>query len=182
MTPSSRQSSSTVRKCCSASVSVGAISAPWKPLLDRAQQRVERDHRLARADVALEQPLHRHRAGEVAVDLGDRPLLVRGQLERQRLAVARDQLAGLAERGRDLLLALARPAREAELEQEQLVERKAPATLLRLLERPRTVQRVERVGARAEDARVLQPRRERVRVVARRARARGRRARASAAA
>ena len=29
--------------------------------LDRAQQRVQRDHRLPRADVALEQPLHRHR-------------------------------------------------------------------------------------------------------------------------
>ena len=52
--------------------------------LDRAQERVERDDRLPRPDVALEQPLHRHRAREVAVDLGDRLLLVLGELERQR--------------------------------------------------------------------------------------------------
>ena len=57
--------------------------------LDRAQERVERDDRLAGADVALEQALHRRRAREVGVDLGDRLLLVLGQLERQRGAVAR---------------------------------------------------------------------------------------------
>ena len=44
--------------------------------LDRAQQRVERDHGLARAHVALQQPLHRRAAGEVVVELGDRALLV----------------------------------------------------------------------------------------------------------
>ena len=38
---------SIVRKCCSARVSVGAIRAPCRPL-DRAQERVERDHCLAR--------------------------------------------------------------------------------------------------------------------------------------
>ena len=101
-TPSSAQSPSIVRKCCSASVSVGAISAPWRPCLDRAQERVERDDGLARADVALEQPLHRHRAREVGVDLARSPCSWCGrQLERQRLAVARDQLARLAERRRD---------------------------------------------------------------------------------
>ena len=41
--------------------------------LDRAQERVERDHRLAGADVALEQPLHRRRAREVGVDLARSP-------------------------------------------------------------------------------------------------------------
>ena len=78
-----------MRKCCSASVSVGAISAPRRPALDRAQQRVERDDGLARADVALEEPLHRTRLRQVGVDLRDRLLLVLRQLERQQLAVAR---------------------------------------------------------------------------------------------
>ncbi len=59
--------------------------------LDRAQQRVERDRGLPRADVALEQPLHRHAAREVGVDLGDRPLLVLGEGERERGAVAGDR-------------------------------------------------------------------------------------------
>ena len=60
--------------------------------LDRPEQRVERDRRLARADVALEQPLHRRRPGEVGVDLGDRVLLRGRERERQRLAVAGDEL------------------------------------------------------------------------------------------
>ena len=51
--------------------------------LHRPQQRVERDHGLAGADVALQEPLHRRRLRQVEVDLGDRPLLVLGQLERQ---------------------------------------------------------------------------------------------------
>ena len=57
--------------------------------LDGAQQRRERDDGLAGADVALQQPLHRRRPREVAVDLGDRPLLRVGERERQHLAVAR---------------------------------------------------------------------------------------------
>ena len=79
---------STVRKCCSASVSVGAISAPCRPASTARSSAYERDGRLARADVALEQPLHRRRARQVAVDLGDRPLLRVGERERQHLAVA----------------------------------------------------------------------------------------------
>ena len=133
--------------------------------LDRAQERVERDDRLAGADVALEQPLHRRRAGEVAVDLRDRLLLVLGQRERKRRAVALDQLARLAERRRDLLLALARAAGEPELEHEQLVEREPPPPRLRLLERPRPVQRVERVGAPRQPLALLQPGRQRVGLV-----------------
>ena len=45
---------------------------PLTPGLDSAQQRVERDDRLARADVALEQPLHRAGPAEVGVDLARR--------------------------------------------------------------------------------------------------------------
>src|SRR5690349_9914615 len=46
-------------------------------VLHRSEKRIERDDRLARADVALQEPLHRSRAREVAVDLADRLLLVR---------------------------------------------------------------------------------------------------------
>ena len=101
-------------------------------VLDRAQQRVERDDRLARADVALQQPLHRHRALEVGVDLARRLLLVRRERERQRLAVALDQLAGRAERRRERALALGGAARDADLEQQQLLEREPLPARLRL--------------------------------------------------
>ncbi len=47
------------------------------PGLDRAEKRIERDHGLPRADVALEEAPHRLRPAEVGVDLGDRLLLVR---------------------------------------------------------------------------------------------------------
>ena len=43
-------------------------------VLDRPQERVERDDRLPRADVALQEPLHRPLIGEVAADLrGSQP-------------------------------------------------------------------------------------------------------------
>ena len=74
-----------VAKCCSASVSVGAISAACAPLLDRAQHRVERDDGLARADLAHQQPLHRAVAREVVVDGLHRVALVVGGRERQRV-------------------------------------------------------------------------------------------------
>ncbi len=117
------------------------------PVLDGAQQRVERDDRLPGADVALQQPLHRHGTGEIRVELADRLLLPGGELEREQLAVARDQLAGRAERRGDRLLRLAAAARDSDLEQEQLVEREPPPTCFRLLAARRAVQRPERVEA-----------------------------------
>ena len=138
---------------------------PLVAALDRAKQRIERDRGLPGADVPLEQPLHRRRAGEVAVDVRDRPLLVLGQHERQRRAVALEQPAGIAERGRDLVLALACPAGEAELEQEQLVEGEPPSPLLRLLQRARAVERVQRVGAPRQPFPLLQAGRQRVGLV-----------------
>src|SRR5262245_22422111 len=116
---------------------------PLVAVLDPTEQRVQRDRRLPGADVALEQPLHGRRKGEVTVDVGDRALLVLGQLEGQRSPVAIEQPAGLTERRRDLLLALARASRQPELEQEQLVEREAASALLRLLERTWTVESEE---------------------------------------
>ena len=84
------------------------------------------------------------------------------QLEGQRAAVALDQLAGLGQRGRDLLLALGRPARERQLEDEQLVEREPASPLLRLVERARPVQSSERVAPERQPAFCLQGGRKRV--------------------
>ena len=113
--------------------------------LDRTQERVERDDGLARADVALQQALHRRRSRKVAVDLGDRLLLVLGQLERERGAVAVDQLPRLREGRGDRLLALGGPAGERELEHEQLVEGEPLSALLGFVERSRLVHGHERV-------------------------------------
>ena len=73
-------------------------------VLDRAQQGVERDDRLAGADVTLQQTLHRCRAREVEVDLRDRALLVLGQLERQHAAIPADERSRLGQRSRDSVL------------------------------------------------------------------------------
>ncbi len=130
--------------------------------LDRAQQRVQRHDGLARADVPLEQALHRRRPREVGVDLRDRLLLVLGQLERQRVPVAADQLARLGERSGDLLLALGRAPGERQLQHEQLVEGEPLPPLLGLFERARLVDRRQGVAAERQPALRLQPRRERV--------------------
>ena len=53
---------------------------------------------------------------------GDRRLLVLGQLERENSPVAVDQLPGLGQRDRDLVLPLGGSAGESELEHEQLAE------------------------------------------------------------
>ncbi len=114
-------------------------------VLDRAQQRVERDDRLPGADVALQQPLHRDGADEVAVDLGDRPFLVLGQRERELLPVARDELAGAIEGDGDRVV-IAR-MRDDELQREELVECEPPARLLRLRLRLGEVNREQRIAS-----------------------------------
>ena len=86
-------------------------------LLDGAQERVQRDNRLPGADVALQEPLHRHAAGEIGVELADRLLLVRSERERQRLPVADDQISRLAERRGDRRLPLAGASRQHHLQQ-----------------------------------------------------------------
>ena len=58
------------------------------PGLDRAEHRHQRDQRLARPDIALQQPQHRHRLRHVAADFLDHPGLRAGQRVRQ------PQLAG----------------------------------------------------------------------------------------
>ena len=88
-------------------------------------------------------PLHRRRLREVAIDVADRLLLPLREHERQRVPVALDQLAWRAERRRDLRRPLAAPAREADLEDEQLVEGETLAGGLGVVERVRAVDRVQ---------------------------------------
>ena len=135
------------------------------PVLDGAQERVERDDRLAGADVALQQPLHRRRALEIDVDLAHDLLLVRRERERQRLAVALDQLAGLAERRCERALALRRAARDADLQQEQLLEREPLPPDLRLVLGLRMVEHEERVALQRQCLAVAELGRQRVEVV-----------------
>ena len=125
---------------------------PLQPVLDRAEQRVKSDDRLAGADVALEEPLHRCRAREVGVDLRDRAPLVRRELEGQHVEVARGELARRAERRRPLRLALACAPREPELEHEQLVEGQPRAGPLGLVEGLRAMQRVQGVRLQRQRA------------------------------
>jgi hypothetical protein len=63
------------------------------PALHRDQERRDRNDGLARADLTLEQPVHRHRAREVALDHVERRVLVRGELVGQGVEEAGQQLA-----------------------------------------------------------------------------------------
>ena len=119
-------------------------------VLDRTQQRVQRDDGLAGADVALQQPLHRHGSRQVGVELADRGLLVRRERERKRLAVTPDQLARVAEPRRESALPFARATRDSDLEQEELVEREPTSARLSLLARARAVKCPERIGPRRQ--------------------------------
>ena len=71
------------------------------------QHGVDGHHRLAAAHVALQQPVHRQRAGHVGGDLGDRLLLPGGQLEGKQPADAGVDLGrGLQRRGLPLVVLL----------------------------------------------------------------------------
>ena len=118
---------------------------PLTAALDGAEERVERDDRLARADVSLQEPLHRDGAREVTVDLPDRLLLVRRERERQGLAVAMDEVAGLGERRGKRPLALGRAPRDPDLEDEQLLEGEPLPSRFGLAEVAWPVHRRERV-------------------------------------
>ena len=107
--------------------------------LHRAEERVQRNHRLAGADIALEESLHRRRPAEVGVDLGDHLLLRLGEREGQHRAVARRQAACERKRLGDERFALHRASPERELEREELIEREAAARLLGVVLSPRPV-------------------------------------------
>ncbi len=121
--------------------------------LERAQHRVQGDHRLARADVAHQQPLHRPAGDQVRVDLVHGPALAARELERQRLEPAADQLAGGLEGDPGHRFAPGPAAhRQRPLVQAQLLEGEPVAGGLRLLGRVGEVRAAKRVGLRAEAA------------------------------
>ena len=94
---------------------------------DRRQHGQRGDDRLARADVTLEQAIHRVRLRHVGPDLAPDPLLGAGERERQGLAQPPGQRAlGLHAEAALAALALAANG-EAELEQEEVIEDEAPA-------------------------------------------------------
>ncbi len=113
--------------------------------LDRGEERGERDDRLARADVALQQPVHGRVGCHVAEDLVDRPPLVAGERERQRGMEPGNQ--GAVDRVSDPLLrgldrALA--GHQSHLHAQELVEPEAALRASRLLEIGRLVHLLER--------------------------------------
>ena len=117
--------------------------------LDRLQRRERRDDRLAGADVALQQPLHRRRMLEVVRDLAPHALLRARQLERH----AREQRLRQGARPREHRRAPLRPRLPMRLERQLLREQ-----LVELEARPR------RMRACVERAlrQLRQPRRRRV--------------------
>ena len=95
---------------------------------DRRQHRQRGHDRLARADIPLEQAIHRVRLRHVRPDLAPHPLLGTGERERQGFAQPPGQDA-LRIHAEAPLAALALSADgEAELEQEEVVEDEAPAS------------------------------------------------------
>ena len=104
-----------------------------RAVLDRAQHRVQRDHGLAGAHLAHQQPLHRAAGGEVGVDLGHR---ARAGRRSARTAASRPASGALSV-GRAASGSARAPSRRAgapaqqrELEQQQLLERQPPAAAL----------------------------------------------------
>ena len=66
-----------VAKCCRAKISVGAISAAWRPASITMRGGEQRHHGLAGADVAVQQPQHAVRLRQIGDDVGDGALLRR---------------------------------------------------------------------------------------------------------
>ena len=128
-----------------------------------AQHRVQRDHRLARADLSHQQALHRAPTREVAVDLVDRPLLTLGEFERERPEPPLHEVTGRLDRLRlPHLVASAASHHERQLEQEQLLEGEAPAGDRDVLDRFRPVSRGQGVLPRGQPGAGAQPRRQRL--------------------
>ncbi len=157
-TPAAVSQEARLVACCSARISVGAISAPWTPVRGRQHQREARHDRLARSDVALEQARHRAPGREVGRDLPHRALLRPRERERNGRAGARARRLGRLD---DEALALPQALAlglDARGQHEQLLARElAPPGLSRLearrevdvFERPRELRR--RGGGRRED-------------------------------
>ena len=146
-TPSSAQRPSIVRKCCSASVSVGAMSAPWRPA-STARSSV---YSATAVFPEPTSPCRRRCIGveprEVVVDLVDRVLLGRRECEGQHVPVPGREVGGRRERFGHELLPRPGTTPEGELEREQLVERQPAPGAFRVVLATGPVEADERVGA-----------------------------------
>ena len=121
------------------------------------QQRGDGNHGLARPDVALEQPVHRVRAGQVGRQLTDRIALGARERERKRVVEAAHQLAvDLVTDALRLTLQRALAHHQRELQPQQLVEDEALARRLGGGHRLRRVHVVERPRA-ADDVEPVEP-------------------------
>ena len=134
-------------------------------VLDGTHQRVERHDGLARADVTLQEPLHRNRPCEVGVDLPHRLLLIRRERERQRLPIALDQVTRVAERRRERSLACGGPPGDPHLKEQQLFEREPLPADLGLVLVFGVVDREERVALQRQPLALAQLGRQRIEVV-----------------
>ncbi len=114
------------------------------------EQGVDGDGGLARADVGLEEPLHRPFAGQVAADLGDDLVLVAGQREREQPADARVEDGACRQHRRPAAVAhLAAAQRQRQLQEQEFLVDEAPPRPRRLLQGRREVdgaQRLRRAG------------------------------------
>jgi hypothetical protein len=81
--PSGSSQPISLAKCCSARISVGAISAHCQPASMAMAGGQRGHHRLAAAHVALQQAVHGHGARQVARDFLAHAPLRAGQLKRQ---------------------------------------------------------------------------------------------------
>ena len=116
-------------------------------VLDRAQHRVQRHHRLAGPTSPISSRCIGRSRRQVLVDLAHRRLLVARELERQRPAPAVHHHAARGERPRRAALAPRAPApRHGELEQEQLLEGEPAARPALVVLAVREVHRRERRG------------------------------------
>ncbi len=99
--------------------------------LDRHEQRSERDDRLARSDLSLQEAMHRMLSSEIRADLADHAFLGPGEGVGQRAQELIDERSIDGVNGAARLLSLALlPERERDLESEQLVEDQAfPCTI-----------------------------------------------------
>ena len=156
--PVSASISDTVRASWRASRSVGARRAPWPPGPRDDPEGVRGHGRLARPDVALDEPQHRGVGLEVAADVGHRTDLVVGEVDRPAEParepaadrLAQDDLVLVRDRHRVRALVMALPsARDhAQLERQELVVRQPLERRVPLAERRREVCGLDRLAGR----------------------------------
>ncbi len=143
--PSSRW---TVWKCCSARVSVGAISAAWNPCSTARSIAYSAITVLPEPTSPISSRCIGSPLSDVGVDRLQGRALVTGQRERQlALQPARSQLPRSCQlRRRHARPAIATALRQRQLREQQLLEREPAARLLLILRRQREVRRPQGAG------------------------------------